>query len=95
MDPLKLTREAAFDVRLCTEEHLNNAFIHGYGHSASGNLGPDRPIDMTLGYNRAWFGMRVRDRGGRLVRYRVLASLRRQWGAKGVLDEQGRGLYGL
>ena len=89
---LRLTREAAYDFQLCAEELVNNAFCHG-----ASRLGPGAEssphVEVRLGVGGGWYGLRVRDSGGRLARHRVLASLGRQWGADGILDEQGRGLY--
>jgi anti-sigma regulatory factor (Ser/Thr protein kinase) len=99
VDRLALPGERAYDLALCAEELVNNAFIHAYdgatGHqTARSKSAPNqRLIEMSVSAGGAWFGFRVRDGAGRLVHYRALAGLARQWGAQGVMDEQGRGLY--
>ena len=91
-----------FDIRLILEEKLNNALFHAfliendeekYSIDTFAQLQAGESVLLTYGADSSQIGISVSDNQGQLRRDKVLATLDRQMSVKGLLDENGRGLY--
>lgn len=95
-------RAFQFDLRLIMEELLNNAIYHAFQDNIGrekyriGNfkgLAEGESIRVRTGHDDRTFAVSISDNQGTLRRDTVLHKLERHVSVRGLLDENGRGLY--
>ncbi len=91
-----------FEFRLILEESINNAIFHAF-RDAGGRekysiekferLEPGEEIELLFGADSRFFAVAVTDNQGRLKRDKILERVERQLNARGLLDQNGRGIH--
>lgn len=91
-----------FDLRLMLEEAINNSIYHGFLNAAGGEkysvenfkeLAENESVEVEFGADSRTLAFAVGDNQGNLRRDHIIHKIERHLSAKGVFDQNGRGLY--
>lgn len=91
-----------FDLRLMLEEAINNSIYHAFQDTAGKekyrietfkSLAEGETVEVEFGADDTTLALAISDNQGQLLRDHIMNKIERHLSARGLLDQNGRGLY--